>query len=375
MIGGGLRREAPGEGLTRDWRRWWIAAVALAPFVVASVYMSTKPVPTKIPRSHGGSAAEFSTNPYRVAPGFRATRAGQHMGTDWRIELVAGGREAAEAALDAAFAEVELVEARISEWRPSSEISQVNAAAGSAVTVSKDTFALVSLARELAAETGGSFDPSFRPLSLVWRIEDGEPRVEVPPDEEIEAARAVVGFRRIQLDPAASTVRLESEGMSLGMGGIGKGWAAARVGDVLRGRGVHRFLIDAGGDVLVGDGPAAGEGWRVAIAGPGGETLTTWTVENMAVATSGDYARFREIDGVRYSHIIDPRTGRPAAWMPSVTVRYADAASADAYATAASVLGPDEALKFAERKPGLEVLLVLRDGTLRKSSGLPEAAP
>ncbi len=354
--------------MTRDWRRWWIAGVAFAPFIVASVYMSAKPVPTKLARTHGGSAADFSTNPYLDAEGGRFRRTAVHMGTDWTVEVVALDEQAGEAALDAAFAEVSAVEARISEWKPDSEVSRINRGAGAAVAVSADTFAMIELALGVAAETGGSFDPTFLPLSLVWRIEAGDARAEVPPDEEIAAARAHVGFRRVTVDKAATSVAL-GEGMSLGVGGIGKGWAAGRVGSVLEARGITRYLIDAGGDVLAGAGPSSGQSWKVAVAGPGGETIETVELTHAAVATSGDAQRFREIGGVRYSHIIDPRTGRPAAKAASVTVRHKDPAMADAYATAAAVLGPEEALKFADRKEGLELLVVLPDGAVQKSAG------
>lgn len=368
MIGGGLRPEKPTGGLTRDWRRWWLAGVAFAPFIVASVYISSKPAPVKVARTHGGSTANFQDNPYVEAVGARFSRSAEHMSTAWKVDLVAADQASADRALDAAFAEVERVEAVLSEWRDTSEIAAINRGAGAPVNVSEETFAFLQLAFALAAETGGCFDPSYRPLSLLWRIETGDPRDAEPSGEEIAAALEYVGFRKIVLNAADKTVTLK-EGMSLGVGAMGKGWAANAVGRKLRSLGIKRYLIDAGGDVLAGDGPKEGEAWSVAIAGPTGEAVANIQLENGAVATSGDYARFREIQGRRYSHIIDPRTGEPAMWVPSVSVRFADAARADAYATAVAVLGPEEALRFAARKEGLEVLLVMRDGSVQKSEG------
>jgi thiamine biosynthesis lipoprotein len=237
------------------------------------------------------------------------------------------------------------------------------------LAVSAETFQLLTLARSIAAETGGSFDPTFRPLSLVWRIEDGDPRERVPTAEEIEDARSVVGFRGLILDPGASTARLAREGMSLGIGGIGKGWAADRVASVLRARGIRRFLIDAGGDLVIGEAPSGAHGWKISVEGPDGAVVDTRTLTETAVATSAHHKRFREIDGVRYSHIIDPRSGRPATWLPSVTIRCKDGAEADAYATAVSVLGAREGMAFVERKQELEALLITADGVRKASSG------
>ena len=140
-------------------------------------------------------------------------------------------------------------------------------------------------------------------------------------------------------------------------------------GAVLRARGIRRFLIDGGGDVLAGEAPVGADGWKIAVEGPGGDVVDRRTVSDAAVATSAHHERYREIDGVRYSHIIDPRSGRPASWVPSVTVRFEDGAHADAYATAVSVLGVDEGLRFVERKEGLEALVITAEGQSRASSG------
>lgn len=252
------------------------------------------------------------------------------MGVEARIVLQAPSVETAAAAADLAFAEIERLEASFSDWRPDSELSQLSERAGSGpVAVSEDLFAILARARELSAATDGAFDVTVGPLVALWRTAR---RTRALPDpDELERARALVGWRKVDLDPDRRTVALAEPGMRLDLGGIGKGFACQRALDLLARRGFERALVQMGGDIVCGAAPRGREGWEIDV---GGEIRR---VHDCAVATSGDSEQHVDIGGVRYSHVVDPRTGLGLTHRTAVTILAPDGATADALATAIGV--------------------------------------
>ncbi len=294
------------------------------------------------------------------------------MGTYVRIQVVGLDDAVANDAIEAAYAEIERLEAILSEWRADSEISAINDAAGVApVAVGPETVAVLRVALDLAERTGGAFDPTFAACGRLWSFRN---RV-VPSRADLDACRALVDRSAVEIDADddGGTVFLRRPGMRIGIAGVGKGWILDRAADVLRARGLRDFSVDGGGDlVLAGRGPRGR--WVLGIADPRRPGTLHGTIEapDGAVVTSGDYMQAFEKDGVRYHHILDPRTGMPAGRSAAVTVVAPDAATADALATGLFVLGPEAALAWVEATPGVEALVFDGAGAARASSGFPE---
>lgn len=298
-------------------------------------------------------------------------RARPQMGTIFQVSVAARGRARAdlERVVDAALDEVDRLEALFSEWRPGTEISEVNRLAGrAAVRVSPETFAIVEAAHRASVVSGGAFDVTFNALWGLWDFKSPAPKL--PDPAEVARRVARIDYRKLTLDRAARSLYLARPGMKIGLGGIGQGYAADRVCEMLDAAGLPDHLIDGGGDVKA-CGSRGGAPWSVAIKHPRREALLCMVgVGPAAIVTSGDYERFFEIGGRRYHHIMDPRTGYPARGVVSATVIARTATEADALATAALVLGPERGLRMLEDLPGVEGLLV--DEHLRTSvtSGL-----
>jgi len=292
------------------------------------------------------------------------------MGTTLQAQLPesAGADSLARAVFDV-FREVD---ARMSEWKPTSPLSAVNAAAGEpeGIPVPGDLRALVTRGKEIGDLTHGAFDITWAALWGVWDFKAESPHV---PDPGLVAARAaLVDYRRVEVDDAAGTVRLPRAGMKIGLGGIAKGYALDRAAAMLRGRGLRSFMLLAGGQVLVA-GEKNGRPWRVGIRDPRSgpeDYFAQLTVQDVSVSTSGDYESFFIVDGVRYHHILDPSTGMPARGLRSATVVTPDGTLADALSTALMVLGPERGLALAESLPGVEAVLVDDQGQVRWTAGL-----
>jgi len=307
-----------------------------------------------------------------------------HMGTRFSINLWVGELTAAAAgqAIEAAYAEVERIEQIMSEWRPSSELSQLNDAAGGAMRpLSPELFEVLQRSKQISEATEGAFDPTFHGVGQLWHFEPGA----APPTREAVAAKlSLVDWRAIELDPNTSSGRLARPGMKIGLGAIAKGYGVDRASQVLKQRGFMHHIVEGGGDTYVA-GSKGGAQWKVGIQRPDGPgSLAAIPATDRAIVTSGGYQRFLEIDGKRYAHIIDPRTGWPleeASSAQSVTVLASDATDADAYATAISVMGPVKGLAYVEAHPALSAVLVARSGEMLVSKDLqdtlivPKAAP
>ena len=289
-----------------------------------------------------------------------------------------GAAERLEAAVAAAAGRFAVVNRRMSAHRPDSTLAQVNAhAATQPVDTGDDRYLSSVLLRSVywARETDGAFDVTCGPLVQLWRRHDAR---DVPPDPAaIEAARSRVDSQAIRLsasDQGGPTVRLDRPGMRLDLGGIAKGFAIdMAIVELSDERRLTGGLVDCGGDVRCFGKTVEGDAWHVGVQSPFDDAvLVTLVMTDRAVATSGNYRRFVTIGGRRYSHIIDPRTGRPADAVPSVTVIAPNATDADALATAVSVLGVAEGLALIERLADTEAMLVTGtpdDYRMHKSQG------
>lgn len=279
------------------------------------------------------------------------------MGTEFQLILYSESPATARCASRAAFDRVEELNARLSDYDPQSELMQLCAAAGGPeIKVSDDLFHLLQRADALAKASEGAFDVTIGPVGRLWRR--ARRRHELPRADLLAKARTLVGYRNIVLDPDRQTVRLLKPGMKLDLGGIAKGYAADEALKVLQSHGISRALVAAAGDIALGDPPPGEEGWSVAVAAlransrPSQGSSPELILANRAVSTSGDAEQFVEIKGVRYSHILDPRTGLGLVGRSSATVIALDATTSDSLATALSVLGPEKGMALIESTPG-----------------------
>jgi thiamine biosynthesis lipoprotein len=301
------------------------------------------------------------------------------MGVPWTITVYAESADAGRAAIAAGFAEVARLERILSDYDPESELSRLSARAPTAVPVpvSDDLWRVLGRAIEIRDATGGAFDPTVGPLTSLWRQARRSGRLPLP--GKLAAAREAVGPGTLRLIPDGHGVVLTRPVMRLDLGGIGMGYAVDRTLAVLHRHGITAAMVDASGDIAVTEAPPGTAGWRIAVAplrpsstGPGiatvGDAGEHLLLEHAAVTTSGDAFQAVEIEGRRYSHIVDPRTGVGVAGPAAVTVIAADCTTADAMATAASVLGPDQAVAVIDGTPGCAARFVsMEDGKLRSS--------
>lgn len=288
------------------------------------------------------------------------------MGTPWMITIADDRPQMAlTAAVNAAFAEVERVEGLMSEWRPSSAISAINAAAGKTpVAVPAEVIDLVRRALDIAKRTDGAFDPTWAALRGVWDFKANPPVL--PLRSDLDAAIALIDYRAV--DIGDGTIFLRKTGMALGLGAIAKGYGIDRAVVMLREHGLARFIVDGGGDLYAAGEKAPGEPWMIGVRHPrGGPVLGELTVRDAAVVTSGDYERFFELGGQRYHHIIDVRTGLPARKSVSVSIIAPDATTADAWATGVFVAGP---AGFKTLLTGVSAAVLTPDGAIHSRGRL-----
>lgn len=289
------------------------------------------------------------------------------MGTLVEIRVLAKDTAETEAAIEAAFAEMARIEALMSPHLPSSDIARLAAAVLPPDSLAPETLEVIAAGIAIANQSDGAFDLGLGRLIALWGFAEGEPRL--PDDAEIAAALAGVGPGDVTLQDGR-VVKSRPE-LQLDLGAIAKGYAVDRAVQVLQQAGIANASINAGGDIrLLGD--HHGRPWRIGIQHPrhSDTILATLELDAGAVVSSGDYERGFSRDGVRYHHLLDPRTGKPARSCQSVTVVAASAMQADALATAAFVLGPDKGLALLERLPQVDGLIVAADGSTRLTSGL-----
>ena len=277
-----------------------------------------------------------------------------HMGAPWKIVLYAPNETIANRAAQSAYARIEELNHILSDYESNSELSQLGATSPSPepVHVSDDLFRILESAQALSEKSHGAFDITVGPLSKLWRR--ARRMKEMPPPDMLAAAREATDYKALQLDPATHTAKLLKPNMRLDAGGIGMGYAVDEAFKVLKNEGITSALIDASGDIGMSDPPPGQCGWRVAIEPPSGEGTPSRYVllSNYAITTSGDAFQAVEIDGQRYSHIIDPRTGLGITGHSSVTVIAPDCITADSYTKPICVLGPEAGFKIIEAVPG-----------------------
>lgn len=311
-------------------------------------------------------------------PAVRVTQTRRLMGVPWTITLHAADAAAARAAIDAGFAEVGRLERILSDYDPDSELSRLSAASPTTapVEVGEDLWRVLSRAVEIRDASDGSFDPTVGPLTTLWRQARRSGRM--PRADKLAAARAATGRDALALAPTGRGVRLPLPHSRLDLGGIGMGYAVDRALDVITGHGIAAAMIDASGDVAVSGPPPGSQGWRIAVrplgitaSGTTGPEALGLVLHHAAVTTSGDAFQAVEIEGVRYSHIVDPRTGMGVVGPAAVTVVASDCTTADAVATAASVLGPQAGPDLVSRFPGCSARFVWIEGGLVKEAITP----
>jgi thiamine biosynthesis lipoprotein len=285
-----------------------------------------------------------------------------HMGTLVRLVFYASDRAAADRAAARAFARIRALDETLSDYRDTSDLTRVSRqAGGEPVPAGDDLFRVLDAAQRFAAASGGAFDVTSGALSLVWR--EARRRQAAPDPPRIAAALALVGHEKLELDGRRRTVRLRLAGMQLDAGGIAKGFAADEAAVVLKQCGIRRALIAAGGDVVTMAAPPGAPGWRIAVAsidGANGPPAGHLTLHDAAVSTSGDAEQFMAANGVRYSHIFDPRTGMALTGRSSVTIIAPDGTTSDALATAVSVMGAASGSRLVDDTPGAAALIVER---------------
>jgi len=292
----------------------------------------------------------------------------QKMGTRVEIQLWSDSEAAARPLLAAGMAEFDRIESWMSTYRPDSEISGVNRlAAGEAVVVSAELFGIVQRSLEVSALSGGAFDITFDSVGQLYDFRAG-----VRPDAAaLSKNLPAIDYRHVLLDPQASTIRFTRQGTRINLGGIGKGYSCEVVAAMLRKAGVRSGRVNAGGDTrLIGD--REGEPWVVGIRDPDAADrwVTRLALDNEAISTAGDYERFFDDQGVRYHHIINPKTGDSARGVRSVTVIGPDATLTDGLDNAVFILGPERGLALIDATPGYGAIVIDAEHNVRLSKAL-----
>lgn len=280
------------------------------------------------------------------------------MATTFRISLHAESQAQAEAAADAAFKHIASLNAVFSDYEPNSELMQLcNSGVNSPFKASRPLLDLVSRSLEIADKTDGAMDITCGNLTRLWRR--ARRLKKLPPDDRLQQALAATDWRAVKVDATARTVTLTRPGMLLDLGGIAKGYAADEGLRVLRKHGLGRSLVIAGGDIAVGDPPPGKEGWEIKLrtftqpTPEAEEAMETVRLVNCGVSTSGDLYQFTEIDSVRYSHIVSPKTGKGLTERIACSVIAPDCTTSDALATALCVLGRERGAAVAASFEGV----------------------
>ncbi|MCX7702908.1 MAG: FAD:protein FMN transferase [Planctomycetota bacterium] len=284
------------------------------------------------------------------------------LGTSMKVIVHCKSREIAWAATEAAVKRVVDIERKMSRFLPESELYNLNRSAYNAPFVtSEELFEVIRRSLEFCEASGGALDITVVPLLEVYK--NAAQKGVSPTKEDKEAALKRVGWQRVVLDIAKKSVRFAVEGMALDLGATAKGYAVDCALKVIEGYGIKNALVEIGGEVRVCGGQANGREWLIGITDPrkSHEYLRKVGFKEGAIATSGNYERYYEVGGRRFSHIVDPRTGESCDYAVSVSVIAADCFTADSLATAVSVLGPEEGLAFVKRFPGVEVFILWKD--------------
>jgi len=287
------------------------------------------------------------------------------MACEYAIEAYGRDAEALPRILAEAFDEVDRIDRLMSHYKPDSPLSRINREADRhPVAVSQELFDFIAEAMRYDRESGGTFDITVGPLMKAWGFFRGEGRL--PSESELAGARSHVGGAHLKLDPASRTIAFDEAGVELDLGGIAKGYAVDRVVELLKRREVAAALISAGGSTIYAFGsPPAATAWPIALQDPSDSRKTAFTLglKDRALSIAGSSEKSFEADGVRYSHIMDPRTGRPAQGVLSVAVLTSTGTAGDALDNAFFVLGPEHSRAYLNQLPGTEVIFFVPEAT------------
>lgn len=293
------------------------------------------------------------------------------MGSRFEITVVAKDSIEANDYIDAAVVEITRIEKLISSWDPASQTSEINRNAGiKPVKVDEELYNLIGRSVEISKLTDGAFDISFASMDKIWKF-DGS-MTQMPSKEAIKQSVSKVGYQNIILDPENLTVFLKLEGMKIGFGAIGKGYAADKAKKLLIEKGVSGGIINASGDMNNWGTQPDGEFWKVAITNPmdKNKAFALLPLNENAVVTSGNYEKYVTFNNIRYTHIIDPRTGYPATGIISATVFAPKAEIADALATSIFVMGKDVGIDFINQLPKIECIIIDEKGEIFTSENI-----
>ncbi len=282
-----------------------------------------------------------------------------HMGSEFKIVLYSPDAPTARRASRFAFDRIAALDQAFSDYNPDSELMRLcDRAGGPPVTVSADLFDILQQSKRIFERSDGAFDVTIGPVVRLWRRARRDRKL--PSTENLNRARALVSSNLMTLDPIAKSVQLAKSGMKLDLGGIAKGYASDAAVKVLREHGITRSLVAGAGDIVVGDAPPGRDGWTIDVAplGPNLGPKLALSLHNVAISTAGDAERFVEIEGKRYSHIVDPKTGLGVVDRSGVTVIAPTGALADALDTTVYILGPARGLPLIESTAGASAYLI-----------------
>jgi len=295
------------------------------------------------------------------------------MGTAIRAELWHEDPASGEAALDAVMAEMHRIDRAMSPFKPESELSRVNRDAGSApVAIGKELFELIARAMEFSEVSDGAFDITFASVGYMF---DYRNRIR-PAAERIAAALPGVSYRHIRLDRRRRTIRFARDGVRIDLGGIAKGYAVDNCVSLLTAHGVKEALVMAGGDSRV-LGDRRGRPWMIGIRDPRRKDVMVAMIPlvDAAVSTSGDYERYFEEGGVRYHHILDPKTGNAATGVRSVTIIGPDTTTTEGLSKSVFIMGPDRGIRFLASWPEVDAVIIDGEGQMHYTAGLRRESP
>jgi thiamine biosynthesis lipoprotein len=293
------------------------------------------------------------------------------LGSPFDITVVAKDSIQANAYTNEAIDEVKRIENLISDWIPTTQISSVNTNAGiKPIKVDVEVYDLVERALKISKLTNGAFDISYASMDRIWKF-DGSMK-KMPSKEEIKKSVEKVGYHNVILNSKDTTIFLKNKGMKIGLGGIGQGYIADKIKELLKSKGCESGLVNVSGDISTWGKQIDGNPWTIGIINPmnKNKVFATFPLEDTAVETSGSYEKYVTFDGKRYSHIIDPRTGYPASGIVSISVFAKQTEMADALATGIFVMGVEVGLNFVNQIKGLECIIVDDTGGIHTSENI-----
>jgi len=293
------------------------------------------------------------------------------MGTRFEISVVATNESKGNLYIKRAIREIERIEKLISSWDSNSQTSLINRNAGiKPVQIDLELLELIERSIQISKITKGAFDITYASMDRIWKF-DGSMK-EMPTEDNIRNSVSKIGYKNIIINRDKKTVFLKDKGMKIGFGGIGKGYAADKAKTLLLKMGVTSGIINASGDMNAWGKQANGTNWMVGITNPlNTEKAFSWLpINNQSVVTSGDYEKYVEFNGKRYSHIINPRTGYPTTGIKSVTIFAPKAELADALATSVFVMGLENGLDFINQLNGIEAIIVDDSNNFHKTKNI-----